>query len=389
MSRQLAKISRSTRGIVLLLCDLGSARRVLAEAQRLNMCSGHFVWIWADTSSTAEFFQPHSVYNEKETIMNAKENYKSHMKEFMDRKIKYEKNDPYIRENRRNKTRYNTPNMNRFHQIIGLQNNLNDNLEESVESVIGTSKSYLNTDKLRDFTLNTKEKRDGGNSKSKKVVNDANKNSFEYNENDYKSSMESTMNMHPNVFGGQKIDSEEFDKNYDESFAKERLENGQIKNEKIKIGAKSYDEEYIEQFDKISSTQIPPSLLIAEKLTEVEASKFVSEQIDGDSEENESDEILSGNNADPKSKRANFHENNFNKSSTVLFHNFRDFPIGLLALKPTKMNVDRYFIRSSVSSDDLNIHLVFINHSNYISAFRFAYLLGHGLVQSGMKSKDI
>lgn len=337
---------------MLLLCDLGSARRVLAEAQRLNMCSGHFVWIWADTSSTAEFFQPHSVYNEKETILNAKENYKSHMKEFMDRKIKYEKNDPYYRESRRNKTRYNTPNMNRFHQIIGLHN-LNDNLEESIESVIGTSKNYLKTDKLRDFAVNTKEKRDSvSNSKSKNGVNEANKNSFDYNENEYKSSVES-LNMQQNVLGGHNHDSNESEKNYYDSFAIESVDNEQDKNGKIKNGAKSYDEDdYIEQVDRLSSTKRPQMspLFMAEKLTEVEASKFVAEPIDDDSEENESSETLSENNADLKSKRAHFHANDFNKSSTVLFHNFRDFPIGLLALKPTKMNVDRYFIRSSVSS---------------------------------------
>ena len=54
--RQLAQISRSTRGVVLLLCDLTAARRIMSEAQRLNMVGGHFIWIWADTSSTTEFF---------------------------------------------------------------------------------------------------------------------------------------------------------------------------------------------------------------------------------------------------------------------------------------------------------------------------------------------
>lgn len=34
--------------------------------------------------------------------------------------------------------------------------------------------------------------------------------------------------------------------------------------------------------------------------------------------------------------------------SFVLYHNFKDFPIGLLALRPQRMNVDRHFIRATV-----------------------------------------
>ncbi|KAK7872804.1 hypothetical protein R5R35_011925 [Gryllus longicercus] len=48
--RRLADISRSTRGVVLMMCDAATARRVTAEARRLNMMSGHFVWLWVDTS---------------------------------------------------------------------------------------------------------------------------------------------------------------------------------------------------------------------------------------------------------------------------------------------------------------------------------------------------
>ncbi|KAJ6626109.1 hypothetical protein Bhyg_17276, partial [Pseudolycoriella hygida] len=54
--RQLAQISRSTRGVVLLLCNIDVARKVMHEAKRLNMIGGHFIWIWADTSSTTEFY---------------------------------------------------------------------------------------------------------------------------------------------------------------------------------------------------------------------------------------------------------------------------------------------------------------------------------------------
>jgi hypothetical protein len=51
---------------------------------------------------------------------------------------------------------------------------------------------------------------------------------------------------------------------------------------------------------------------------------------------------------DLKTKRANLPTKHLNYSSHVLFHHFKDFPIGLLALRPVKMSVDRSFLRSSL-----------------------------------------
>lgn len=65
--RQLARISRSTRGVVILLCDLMTARRILHEAQRLQMVGGHFIWIWADASSNTEFYDQ-TVQSEEKTF---------------------------------------------------------------------------------------------------------------------------------------------------------------------------------------------------------------------------------------------------------------------------------------------------------------------------------
>ncbi|XP_049823043.1 uncharacterized protein LOC109597115 isoform X3 [Aethina tumida] len=49
--RKLADISRSTRGVVVLLSDRQSAIRILDDAKRLNMMDGHFVWLWIDTAT--------------------------------------------------------------------------------------------------------------------------------------------------------------------------------------------------------------------------------------------------------------------------------------------------------------------------------------------------
>ncbi|CAG9860270.1 unnamed protein product [Phyllotreta striolata] len=51
--RKLADISRSTRGVVILLSDRASCKKILEDAKRLNMMDGHFVWVWIDTVETA------------------------------------------------------------------------------------------------------------------------------------------------------------------------------------------------------------------------------------------------------------------------------------------------------------------------------------------------
>lgn len=50
--RRLADVSRSTRGVIVLISDAETAQRVLHQAKRLNMLDGHFVWLWIDTAST-------------------------------------------------------------------------------------------------------------------------------------------------------------------------------------------------------------------------------------------------------------------------------------------------------------------------------------------------
>lgn len=57
--RKLADVSRATRGVVLLLCDVSDAVRVMDVAKRLNMIDGHFVWLWIDTTARpATFLTP-------------------------------------------------------------------------------------------------------------------------------------------------------------------------------------------------------------------------------------------------------------------------------------------------------------------------------------------
>ncbi|XP_071050043.1 uncharacterized protein [Onthophagus taurus] len=52
--RKLADMSRSTRGVIVLLGDRSTAGRILDYARRLNMIDGHFVWLWINTSNNAK-----------------------------------------------------------------------------------------------------------------------------------------------------------------------------------------------------------------------------------------------------------------------------------------------------------------------------------------------
>lgn len=59
--RRLAEVSRLTRGVVVLICDIHYAKLVMDEAKRLNMLEGHFFWLWVDASRDVDVF--HNIGN--------------------------------------------------------------------------------------------------------------------------------------------------------------------------------------------------------------------------------------------------------------------------------------------------------------------------------------
>lgn len=59
--RRLAEVSRLTRGVVVLICDIHYAKLVMDEAKRLNMLEGHFFWLWVDASRDIDVF--HNIGN--------------------------------------------------------------------------------------------------------------------------------------------------------------------------------------------------------------------------------------------------------------------------------------------------------------------------------------
>jgi hypothetical protein len=411
----------------------------MAEAQRLNMVGGHFIWIWADTSSTAEFFQPHhnvgNVPNvvEKDAIMAVKENYDNHMDEYMERKSKYNNLDITPTENRRpqNYTRYKQTNINRFHHIIGLRKNPNDknsegeNDSDDIESIVG-QKSFLKSlqSNKSDKQIPIKEKRFNYNQKSTSNINNrsrkqpnANSNYFSSDENEFTSSVENSKanSFNRNTLHIKNINSDEFNANYyDLSSSSASIDqsidstNDNAENEYSEFSSSmsannnpNSNGDFVEDFENvygdyiggsyeilenpnpyvpttsrrppITSTSLPTKhqsittstnspiqsqgkilMKSMEKSTRNQMKSLKSGKTSKIQEGNKNDDIHLDedesveNSNDWKSKRANFPSNTFNVSSHVFFHHFKDFPVGLLALKPVKMNVDRHFIRSAI-----------------------------------------
>ncbi|XP_062544859.1 uncharacterized protein LOC134211716 isoform X2 [Armigeres subalbatus] len=297
--RQLEKVSQSTRGVVILLCELTEARRILAEAQRMRMLNGHFIWLWADTTTSTEFYDqvqtPLGVFgNEVEEDISGQLNnpfhsvkteleddfydstdiiQQSHIADLVERKLDFEFYDP---KHRKNRTKAN--NTNRSHHAVDLQRNI-----LSFKNFIGNNKksdkSKRNVDSLEDL----------------------------------------------------------YSENVNSTFSSQYPRSGNL-NELLRTNN-------LEQRNYLNQSNGANYRLIIDSQARNQGQKNSVQMSRSDLD------ILFGNEeylADLKIKRANSFLKHYNVSSHVLFHHFQDFPVGLLALRPVTMKVDRHFIRSAV-----------------------------------------
>lgn len=399
--RQLAKISSSTRGIVLLLCDLNAARRVMSEAQRLKMTGGHFIWIWADTSSTAEFFQPN--IDDKDQQTNPTSNYDSRLEEYVERKVKYDNLEtPTERQyyqqsqqgNKRpqqNSTRYKSlnTNSNRFHHIIGFRNPGEESADD-LPSVLA-DRSFLKNEKLgTDMSsgqVPMKDKRSSSRRQRSQISEEGSDEDSYPPENDYSSSFESGKTS--DNLNIKNINSHEFDANYYDPYLPSRrkgeIENSENVSDEDTADSTSEENSYnhskgnpsVPKYDTTptkpaetpdmttnkygeksktnnhkssiysnqksrkngDNNQAPPP---TDQMTTTAYSKFFDDSDDLDLKS------YSESSNDLKAKRADNFPSTFNISSHVFFHHFKDFPVGLLALRHIKMNIDRVFVRSAI-----------------------------------------
>lgn len=374
------------------------------------MTGGHFIWIWADTSTTAEFFQPNSVpsLDEKDQILNTKPNYDSTLEEFVERKAKYDnfEGGPTERQyyqqhysgNKRpqqNSTRYKSlnTNSNRFHHIIGLTKPGDELTGDASLPSILPDKSFLKNDKftsgMSTGQVQIKEKRTSrrfSRNSGEDMKDDTNP-----SDNDYTSSLENGRASNGNL-NIKNINSHEFNANYYDPYLPSRREGGSDNGDNVFDGESDestneensyYDYDKVNPFqsnteatsatfttttrrsmsdisttknfeksktnksqssnrnnrNKVDHNKTPPHV---EQPTTIPYSKFFDESDDLDLESYSELSI------ELKAKRADNFPSTFNISSHVFFHHFKDFPVGLLALRHIKMNIDRVFVRSAI-----------------------------------------
>ncbi|XP_053674177.1 uncharacterized protein LOC128724478 [Anopheles nili] len=274
--KKLAHISRSTKGVVLILCNLKVARLVMVEAQRMKMLNGHFVWLWMDTTSATEFYEAgQPAYDIKQsqdvgTGLGGRSEletdfydtfdmrHQSHLADLVERRMEFEDFDPRLRKNR---TRPHPDGQTARYGSAALIN-------PRQEGATGSGASKQNKPNRRpDKTKNGKGK----------VTTTTN------------STVVNVARATPERADELTMESEEFEDFEDE---------------------------------------------IALPLSGVEDEQ---EETDGND-----------NVTEMKLKRSSEYLKPHNSSGHVLFHHNQDFPIGLLALRPIKMKIDRHFIRAAV-----------------------------------------
>lgn len=276
----------------------------MSEAQRLKMTGGHFIWIWADTSSTAEFFQP-NVVDKEQLLKSSYDDYERKSN------VAGGKRQP-------NNTRFKSPNNNRFQHIIGLRPP-GDELS-GVPSML-SERGFLRSDGTFEARLPTKPKRSKSN----------------HPENDYASSTEAGR---PSI---KNINSREFNANYFDPHSQSRHAD-----DDDSVGFDETSSEYVE-YEKVNPsapTRRPESQANNRKNSN-NSNRKGDEVIESDDDDLDLEHYAEASN-ELKAKRADNFPSAFNISSHVFFHHFKDFPVGLLALRHIKMNVDRVFVRAAV-----------------------------------------
>ncbi|XP_029728977.2 uncharacterized protein LOC109415021 isoform X2 [Aedes albopictus] len=297
--RQLERVSQSTRGVVILLCELSEARRILAEAQRMRMLNGHFIWLWADTTTSTEFYDPVQMPigvfgSDAEEDMSVQLNnpfhsgkteleddfydstdiiQQSHIADLVERKLDFEYYDP---KHKKNRTK--ADNANRSHHAVDLQKNI-----LNFKNLVGNNKR---SDKFK-----------------------------------------------------RNVDSQEdlYSENISLSVVSHYPQNGDLK--ELKRTNSLERRNYLNQSNGATYRfTIDPQVRNQNQKNSVQMSSSDIDNLFGVEE----------NLADFKYKRADSFLRHYNVSSHVLFHHFQDFPVGLLALRPVTMKVDRHFIRSAV-----------------------------------------
>lgn len=332
----MAQISRSTRGVVLLLCELQTTRRVMSEAKRLNMVGGHFIWLWIDTSLSVDFFDPDHVVNVD--VTSASNSTSDSSAESIRRAVPKEQMSSSSTSSESSKAAA---------PVAAVTE------KSTTAEQIKSNKRKLNDDEDDDDDDDEDESDEKHRTSSRFIIPIA-------TDDDFNEREVPNFNQGFDPFGIQRRQDQQ--PNFE--YGKTTVDHTQPANRLI-FGLRDTNER--------SAVAENPSTGGDKKKLKRDANIFISNLTNS---HNESENINLNRNRNFSDDNLLYHfidnNNDFddensmklmkrmsssssgnlvrlsNGSSFVLYHEFKDFPIGLLALRPIRMNIDRHFVRAAV-----------------------------------------
>lgn len=344
--RQLARISRSTRGIVILLCDLKLARVIMSEAQRLNMVGGHFIWIWADTSTSNEFFdQVHPDEMESEIDDNLDLiSLVDREKQLQQQKHHQQQQSNIARENIGGytddmtiDTKQHFEPKNEYETIESLDNTNFHLYEDLLERRLDFDSEFESTNRglgTHNLTHELPLGPDGA-------------------YNPFQHSIVSQPGYGKRMISG----SSQLTDTLSSLNAQDKTSTEVNTDDTNNSDTHMYDESNLDSMlalsdnlDNLKKLRTRRNPFLPFLTTYNGKTNKYNINNNNNDDVNSEENIMDPMNANDinKIKRVNLLNQLDISSSHVLFHNFQDFPIGLLTIRPIKMLTDRHFIRSSV-----------------------------------------
>lgn len=341
--RQLARISRSTRGIVILLCDLKLARVIMSEAQRLNMVGGHFIWIWADTSTSNEFFdQVHPDEMESEiddnldliSLVDREKQLQQQQKQQQQSNVARENIGGYTDDMTIDAKQHVEP-KNEYETIESLDNTNFHLYDDLLERRLDFDSEFESTSKglgSHNLTHELPLGPDGAyNPFQHSIVSQPGYGKRMISGSSQLTDTLSSLNAQDKTSTEANADDNSETHMYDESNLDSMLA-------------------LSDNFDNLNLRTRRNPFLPFLTTYNGKTNKYNINNNNNNDDVNSEENIMDPMNANDinKIKRVNLLNQLDISSSHVLFHNFQDFPIGLLTIRPIKMLTDRHFIRSSV-----------------------------------------
>lgn len=351
--RQLAQISRSTRGVILLLGNLQATRRIMTEAHRSNMVGGHFIWLWIDTSTSTGYFhqasapfkqplKPHQPIQSKGNNVNGTQPNEKQKTDFVTSTYNYDKSEQNV----------NIPKKPQLTTDVGKE-------------LINKTTSSKNKER---FDSNHKQE-----DQSPKTSGD-----FSQGFDPFRVLQRQDEHLKPSFGSSQHYQDRNASRDNKQTPNNNRLILG-LRNEETtatteiddqnargKKTQRSYSQEDISEAlynERNGSGHTNKNMNNNFFIEDDENPIFILNQTNTEKNSNLTKyRNFSDDNLDDFIDNNNFNENNnlmlnlkrtstanvSNSSSFVNFHQFKEFPVGLLALRPIRMNVNRHFIRAAV-----------------------------------------